>query len=404
MVAFRPTEGLPQPAATVPSTLVAPVSLAVHAAAAYDQNELAFRLSQIEVGQQMTAQIQSQLGGGSYLVKVADTVVQMNLPNTLQAGDQVQVTLIEKNPRPTFLLSSEAAPPPPESSIMTLSTAGKLVTSLMQLPNARAEASVSASAPLLSQAGAQPAQLADALHQALGQSGLFYESHLGQWLLGKFSLASLLNEPQARQSSQLLMPAGQEQPAATNAPPFQPVPAQAALAVDQTGLAAVQAALTEPLVTEQPAPAAVQATRSTVAADAVAVMQGAAGSTATAALTQIVQQQLQVLEQNRFVWQGMPWPGQSMQWEIEERSSQSASPGYVPGWNSRLHLTLPGLGAVVADLALSDGRVTIRLQADSDNGIRRLRGGQQALAEAFATAGIRLDSVVVQPATASGSA
>ncbi len=403
MVAFRPTEGLPQPAATVPSTLVTPVSLAVHAAAAYDQNELAFRLSQIEVGQQMTAQIQSQLGGGSYLVKVADTVVQMTLPETMQAGDQVQVTLIEKNPRPTFLLSSEAAPPPPESSIMTLSTAGKLVTSLMQLPNARAEAAVSASVPLLSQPGAAPAQLADALRQALGQSGLFYESHLGQWLLGKFSLASLQNEPQAQQSSQLLMPTGQEQSAATNAPSPQPVSPQIPPAVGQAGLAAVQAALTEPPGTLQPAPAAPHATPDSVA-DAIAVVQGAAGSSATAALTQIVQQQLQVLEQNRFVWQGMPWPGQHMQWEIGERSPQSASPEYLPGWNSRLSLTLPGLGAVVADLALNNGRVTIRLQADSDGGVRRLRGGQQALAEAFATAGIRLDSVVVQPGTGSGSA
>ncbi len=44
----------------------------------------------------------------------------------------------------------------------------------------------------------QPAKIAAALHQAVTHSGLFYESHLGDWVDGKRSLDMLCQEPQVR--------------------------------------------------------------------------------------------------------------------------------------------------------------------------------------------------------------
>ncbi len=44
----------------------------------------------------------------------------------------------------------------------------------------------------------QPPKIAAALHQAVTHSGLFYESHLGEWVEGKRSVDSLQQEPQAR--------------------------------------------------------------------------------------------------------------------------------------------------------------------------------------------------------------
>ncbi|HDR9394372.1 TPA: flagellar hook-length control protein FliK, partial [Burkholderia multivorans] len=54
-------------------------------------------------------------------------------------------------------------------------------------------------------ADAAPPSLAGALRaalaQAVGESGLFYESHLAQWFAGQRPLATLLREPQARIAS-----------------------------------------------------------------------------------------------------------------------------------------------------------------------------------------------------------
>ncbi|MBU9474501.1 flagellar hook-length control protein FliK, partial [Burkholderia multivorans] len=57
-----------------------------------------------------------------------------------------------------------------------------------------AAASTAAEAAPPSLAGALRAALA----QAVGESGLFYESHLAQWFAGQRPLAALLREPQAR--------------------------------------------------------------------------------------------------------------------------------------------------------------------------------------------------------------
>ncbi len=364
MVAFRPAEGLPQPAAATPSALVAPVSLAVHAAAAYDQNELAFRLAQISIGQQLTAQVQARLADGNYLVQVADTVVQMSLPDTVKTGEQIQVTLIEKQPKPTFLLSSEVPPPVQESSIMTLSPAARLVTSLLQAAQHQAGEPVTSATPLVATPQAAPATMAEALQTALAQLGLFYEAHLAQWVAGQRSLPSLLAEPQAGQTTQMLgiAPQNSSQPGT--------------LAENPVLIPAGQPSTSPPSAPAQPA-------------------------SGPAILTHLVQQQLQVLDQNRIVWQGMAWPGQNMDWQIEERQSDSSSspPQEQPSvWNSRLRLDLPGLGTVEADIRLHNGHFGIRIRTDQAGSAERLRAAQAGLNEAFGQAGLALDSVQVRTA------
>ncbi|MBU9693605.1 flagellar hook-length control protein FliK, partial [Burkholderia multivorans] len=62
-------------------------------------------------------------------------------------------------------------------------------------PGAAAATAADAAPPSL--AGALRAALA----QAVGESGLFYESHLAQWFAGQRPLATLLREPQARIAS-----------------------------------------------------------------------------------------------------------------------------------------------------------------------------------------------------------
>lgn len=57
-----------------------------------------------------------------------------------------------------------------------------------------------AAAPLVPTPGAAPAQLAAALRDSVGRSGLFYESHVAEWAAGNRSLAELATEPQMQRA------------------------------------------------------------------------------------------------------------------------------------------------------------------------------------------------------------
>ncbi|MDV2218220.1 flagellar hook-length control protein FliK, partial [Burkholderia pseudomallei] len=81
---------------------------------------------------------------------------------------------------------------------------------LLATPDARAGNPAAATAPGAQAAQAAPqaalpaspaAALSLALVQAVAQSGLFYESHLAQWLAGQRTTAELAREPQARLAS-----------------------------------------------------------------------------------------------------------------------------------------------------------------------------------------------------------
>ncbi|MDF3834097.1 flagellar hook-length control protein FliK, partial [Cupriavidus basilensis] len=100
----------------------------------------------------------------------------------------------------------------------SLSTAARVILDILDSTDAvplRGAAPLVATPPGNGQAGA----LASALARQVGQSGLFYESHLGQWLNGTRQLDSLMREPQAM----LGRPPAPPTPASTDRNSAQPV-------------------------------------------------------------------------------------------------------------------------------------------------------------------------------------
>ena len=181
------------------------------------------------VGQSMPAEVLARLTDGSVIVRVAGTAARMLLPSQspqpqlqpLQAGAEIALTLVSLSPRPTFQLTDapqSAAIPAfvdvdvdapfgaqrhataleSAGSEATLSATARVLSSVLgaaaraQLP----QTSIVAPLALLAQAPADPARLAAQLKDAIGASGLFYESHLAEWSAGKRPLAELQREPQ----------------------------------------------------------------------------------------------------------------------------------------------------------------------------------------------------------------
>lgn len=382
------------PRADIATTVqpVAPVDAATSIVSVADAKQEAFsRLAQIAIGQQLQGKVLSSYNDGSFLVRIANTAARMVLPTATKTGDSLLLTMVSKEPRPTFLLTEstpgeedsaevslsvagrmmekdlqslkatqqgqanivgrqgliadeegqQQAPGPavPESTKTSISTAGKLVDALLhaseesELPKA-----IKTNAPLVS-TPTNTSQLAGALHDTIAYSGTFYESHVTAWVEGKRPLAELQKEPQAQLAQQ------------------------------------VQSSSTSDLLNSSD-PAHTQ-------------------------LGQIINLQLNALEQQRIVWHGEAWPGQHMEWEIGQDAPETPQQGEqeshpTPTWHSLVRFNFEHLGSVSASIRLIGQQIHMHVHTDNDVAAAALRANGSMLSTAMAAAGSSLDSLIVK--------
>jgi hypothetical protein len=161
------------------------------------QPDAARLLPQLDPGDIVSARVEAKLPDGSYKVLVAGQAMRMALPSFLAPGDTLDLTLVAREPRLTFELRN--ALPLAPGVAPSLSVAGRLVAATMlrtgELPT---PASASVAGPLLAAPPADGARLSAELAQTVTASGLFYESHLAEWVAGTRDLSQILQEPQAR--------------------------------------------------------------------------------------------------------------------------------------------------------------------------------------------------------------
>jgi hypothetical protein len=179
-------------------------------------------------------------------------------------------------------------------------------------------------------------RLALQLKDAVEFSGVFYESHLAQWADDLRPRALLAHEPQARW----------------------PVAAD---------------------IAQSAAPPA-----------------GAAADYATP----VLRQQLEVLDNGRFLWTGELWPGQRGALVIEEdepsRQHGDAPASALPArWRVRLTLDFAHLGAIEASLSLSGDTLDLGLHCDTPEVAVQLRAAAPTLRAAIAERALDLDHVSI---------
>ncbi|MDE2343432.1 MAG: flagellar hook-length control protein FliK [Betaproteobacteria bacterium] len=325
------------------------------------------------VGQTVQGSVLAETSAGVFTVRVAQQLVQLNLPDTIRTGDVVQLQVLSLQPRLTFGLSTSENP---TSTLQQLSDAARLLSNLTTDTPSKALIQGSNQTPLLAVASETPApaQLATQLQQAIQGSGLFYESHQAQWVAGTRTTAQLMAEPQ----NQLA----------------------AAARPGQAGQALLEA--TQPQAATQPLVAA------QTAASPAAAAQG--GNSALAAgqnlpvpphLQALVQQQLQALETGHLLWQGQFFPGQDLQWEIWRQPAQGGGQGGAQQeapWATSIKMDLPNLGPVHARLQWSAGGVHVALTAASEQTQALMSNSRPQLLSALAAAGVPVSGATVGPA------
>lgn len=170
------------------------------------------------------------------------------------------------------------------------------------------------------------------LKQALTESGVFYESHLAEWVQGDRTIDQLRHEPQGR-----LGPADDRAPGpATLAP--RPVPD---------------------------------------------------------ALVAVVKEQLQVIDARQIGWRGEIWPRQTIELTIAEQDAGSGEKENAPAWTTNMKLALPGLGGVEAVLQMQGDALRINLRTSQESA-PALKNGSPQLAASLAALGLKLVSMRVE--------
>lgn len=301
-----------------------------------------------EPGQKFQATVQAQVAPGIFKVQVGEQLLQLQLPGNIRSGDTINLQVVSLLPRLTFNMVASANP---LSTADQLSATARLLSSLTQQPLQKPFVPTISNTPLWTGSTGFPdtSELAGKLHQALSQSGLFYESHQAQWLAGSRNIAQLMQEPQNQPADKVKSAFGMD---ANSAP-------ENAESTLNPGLPKISI----PGVPDH--------------------------------LHPLIQQQLNALETRQVQWQGQVWQEQQMDWEIHEETARTPSGEETRQWVTQIHLSLPRMGDVTATLRFSQNGLTLMLDADQDATRMKLGNASSTLVAALSDRGIHTASALV---------
>lgn len=95
-------------------------------------------------------------------------------------GDRPQLALLARSPQLAFVLRLS-----PRVDIIELSSAGEAIARILGLAHGNTEpAGLIGSEPIVARSAAEPLQISRGLRNGLATSGLFYESHVAEWVGG----------------------------------------------------------------------------------------------------------------------------------------------------------------------------------------------------------------------------
>jgi hypothetical protein len=315
---------------------------------------------QLTPGQQVQAEVLASMPNQRYLARIAGELFRIELPIIVQPGEIFQMTVVTGEPNLSFTLSRSQNSATP----VTISDTGKWLGQLSRnSDDPQQVGSLPRNGLILNDRPGDTALFAGLLRDALTLNGVFYESHLIQWFLGKRSQKELLQEPQGKLSVR-------GKTAADGKSAQQRVKSDCKGPSGEPDEPILDAILSDDDLNERSGPIDPRT-------------------------MPIIQEQLQMLHSDRFIWQGQVWPGQQMEWEVS-REKQANGEGAEAGCQSILRLDLPNLGQVVATVQLGKGGISIHISADRAAASVAMKSEEQALLQAMTGAGIKVQKMAIE--------
>ncbi len=267
--------------------------------------------------------------------------------------------------------AADTAPPGAVSQIQAraeptaLSAVAQLISRLAAGAPQEGRASAALPAAVLPPLPGAAEELPGALKAAISRSGLFYESHLEDWIAGRMPVTELRLEPQGR----VPVAAGHASHPALAAPA---VPATPHASTDAES-AAIAAALARD---DAPAP------------------RGHEQWQLPRELEPMVREQLNALAHGSASVPVVPWPGQEATITVRDDEPGEACAG-PPACRLELKIDLPQLGAVEFVLAVRGNGIRVAARADQTSSREALNARAGELRDALAARALELQSLQV---------
>jgi hypothetical protein len=278
----------------------------------------------------------------------------MTLPPGVRPGDRLSLVFISREPYLQFALPADMQP---EGDAFRSSGTADFIDRLLRSPSLPDRFINAPAAPLLDGPPDDPSELSLRLMQALERSGLFYESHLAQWIAGKRARHELLLEPQSRLG-------GSRSISSAECTDKQYLHETGFVAHAENSNHQNKAGRT-PVHDEQ----------------------------ARSEALSLIRLQLEALETRQIGWQGEGWPGQPITVEFFEEDSCTSSDtdqASANAWKTRLCVTLPTLGKVTGTLRLYAHELEVNLTGENPAVVTMLRAGAPMLSRGLESGGILL--------------
>ena len=348
--------------------------------------EITDKIPGLSIGQRIMAQIQALLPNGTYRALVNQRNVTLALPFAAKSGDTLELQVTQSDGKLTLAVLAHRSPEnaTKESASATLSRAGQFIGELFSKSKGTDGETkalmLNGNRPISEAPPRGASDILPLLKEAITRSGMFYESHQAQWVAGRFTKTSLLQEPQGTLST----PAAFQKTAESNAS-TQSAIAQAKAPYPQQN--ASEARLDSP-----------STKNITTSQQKTGTEPGLTQTTGPLVATQIqslVHQQLAALANQHFVWQGQIWPGQDMRLEIEEEAKhrQQDEEDSSNSWSTRLNLTFPHLGGIDARIALQGNEIALSIKLANDHSLSTVRANSDQLRQQFHDAGLSIASI-----------
>jgi len=419
--------------------------------------------STFQPGQQYEGKVLDNLASGRQLVKVGAQLLDMNLPSKTQPGDSVRLTYLNGGPRPTFLLNQTPVTPIQQVQISNTAQQVNTLLRLAQSPAASTPVGTSAAAstaqpsvsspPAASQA-ARMATLAVAAGGTASTTATAAASVRGTTIAAE--LAKPSGQPIAATPSAAAAHVGgaaagvMARPIVANVLMLQSFgasvrPMTTTLTGPNTGLlgqavdatrATISASTTLspntlvelPSPTRHMLPVRLSQTvsesglfyeshlakwnRGTLSIESILREPQARLSQESQVAARLAEldgmpeaaarmagRQLQMLEGAPFVWQGVAWPGQTMEWLVREGGEgegQGEAGETASEWSTELNLTLPRLGQVHAKLGLAGDQLRLRLLTDAAETRDQLEAALPLLVKGMQANGLRAVDLAIE--------
>ena len=295
-----------------------------------------------------------EIAGLGAVTRVEEVANDVRLTSRAALEQQLGVGLLKRDQR------GQGNAPARADETVTLSMTARAVNAILD-GQTGVTSKIIGSKPLLPQSQPPlPHLLAATLARTVANSGLFYESHLAQFVAGTRTLAELTQEPQARLNSSL--PNSVLRDGVRNPNPDQLARSSERDYLDKTADESIQ-----DVDGQEPALQS-HGTNTTDVARSNAY--GLNGIHPEAVL--LVRQQLELLAVPVFRWGGEAWPGVPMDWEIhekgrvghkEERQAAARNKVVPRTWSTRLALMLPTLKDVEVHVSLAGATLQIHFAA-----------------------------------------